>query len=64
MNHAQFSNLNSVQELTFDEIDTVGGGFVCGGVCVGALVVGAVAVLGAGVYIGFSAEHNRDMNKQ
>lgn len=56
--HKPEADLPQVRELEFREIDDVSGGFVCGGVCVGIAIVGAVALLGGGIYVGWRAAHN------
>ncbi|WP_237057301.1 hypothetical protein [Microbulbifer sediminum] len=43
-------------ELTLEEQVEVNGGFVCGGLCVGAAAFAAGALFGAGLVIGYKSE--------
>lgn len=43
------------RELSADELDLVGGGFVCGGLCVVGLAFAAGVIFGAGVAVGVTA---------
>jgi len=49
---------STFRELSDFELESVSGGFVCGGLCIGGAIAGAIALVGGGVYIGWKAAHN------
>lgn len=49
----------AIRVLSENELDTVSGGFVCGGLCIAAAAFGAGALFGAGVAIGWHSERRR-----
>lgn len=49
----------NLRPLNQDEIDQVSGGFICGGLCMAGVGLGAGALFGSGIAFGWHAAKNK-----
>lgn len=43
-------------ELMNDQVETISGGFICGGLCIAGAALGAGLLFGSGLAVGFNSK--------